>query len=180
MSNADVPKDLARVTESEQDEILRLHTEEDLTVRQIALRLQRSPATISRHLKRRGVDVYRAQTAEATQVRLQRINARRLEFAEKLLDDAEIMRERSLAPYEMVVSGAEGSEIVQLPEPPAECVRAFSQSIRGHLSAVHEVTENINDTGELAAKSLLGNMLDGLTKLLEADPDAGKSALDQD
>lgn len=78
--------------EWERDYIVKRHTE-GASVRVIARELSRGHATVSRTLQAAGATTDTAQTAAATEVRLQRINAEKVDRTEALLAHAdEVLR----------------------------------------------------------------------------------------
>ncbi|MEJ6013845.1 helix-turn-helix domain-containing protein [Corynebacterium sp. H127] len=168
------------VLDAEIDEMQRLYEARGLSVRQVAKVMQRSPTTVSKALRGRGVDTWRADSSAAVEAIKLRANKRRLALIDGLLDDVDLLRERLTDEYQLVVNSSEGAEMVRLDEPPAEAVQAFARSVNTHLQAVDRIIENVHTDDSAQSKSMLERMLGGIEQLLKDDPGAGLGERDQD
>lgn len=166
-------------TAEQQKEMLDLH-EDGYSVRQIAKRIGFSHATVSRYLSRMGADTDRSKTAEATAARVRKIQEEKLKLAEKLMKDAESMRERNWEPYSQYISTAEGLELVHMDEPPLQDQGYGVKSVDTMVATVERLTSGIDTGDENAAKSALDNIMEGLTELVSKYSDEGVGELDKD
>lgn len=127
---------------------------EGLSLNKIAKRLGVSTGSVSRWAKADGVSFDRSQVREAVAARVVDMAALRVVEAEASILDARRLRERAWVPYQVVVSGSKGAEVVSLDLPPLADVRnayaAYGIVIDKHLALAR----------------------------FDADPNAGASAVD--
>lgn len=164
-------------TPEEQQTMCDLH-EQGYSVREIARVTGWAKATVSRYLRIMGADTDRSKTAEATAARVRKMDERRIDLAEMLMDDAFSLQHRTWDKYEMVVSSAEGPQTVHLTEPPlreqADAVKALSLTV----DTIDRLTGKIGTDEAANAKNVLTNLVHGLVQLV--GPADGLSEHDRD
>lgn len=168
------------VTDDDRRQIVALYQEGGYSVRGLAKELKRSPTTISRVLRGAGVQTWRGECVEAVEQTKLRANQRRLQIAEELLEDVELLRERAWGEYELPVNTDKGVEVVLLDEPPLKEQADAYRAVNATMTTVGKVLDDVNDSGVSSAKSVLSTMLTGLQQLMADDPDAGLGPNDQD
>ncbi|MFV8381265.1 helix-turn-helix domain-containing protein [Corynebacterium hindlerae] len=168
------------VTAEDRAQIVEKYKGGGYSIRSLAAEVDRSPTTVRQVLHDADIQTWTGQCIEATEARKLRANQRRLAEAEQLLDDLALIRERLWDTYEIVVNGSDGAEVVILDEPPlreqADGYRAMSTM----LTTAGRTIDDVSDNGTTAAKGMLTAMIDGLNRLFEQDPDAGRGEHDQD
>lgn len=169
-SSAPVPIEARR-------EMLRLH-EEGYSIREIAQEVGWANSTVSRYLRMAGADTDRSRTAEATAARVRKIQERKVDLAEELMDDSFSWRHRIWSEYTHVVNSSEGPTTVDLDEPPLSEQASGAKALDITINTVDRLLEGIGDSGVDDAKNVLGNLLEGLASLVSADD--GLSDGDQD
>lgn len=104
----------------------------------------------------------RTQTEKAARAREVDAKALRAQLKLDLLEDAQKLRARAWAPYEVVVSTPQGADTVMLSEPPLNEVRAAytAVGIVVDKSLVLERHDAVDGAG--GAKSMLANLADAL------------------
>lgn len=117
----------------------------------------------------------RTQTEKAARARAVDCKALRAQLKEDLLLDAQRLRERAWAPYQVVVSTPQGADIVTLDEPPLNEARAAYTAVGIAIdkSLVLERHDSVDSAA--GAKSMLGSLSEALgvaaRSLNEADPE---------
>lgn len=165
------------VTYEERAHMLQLH-EDGLSYREISQILNRSTATISRYLQRMGADTQRAQTAEATAARMRKMQERRMDLAEKLLGDAESLRDRVWSEYVIVAQSPEGPVQTLLDEPPLREQADGYKAIASAINTVDTLLDGTGNDGAAEAKNVLTNIFEGLAKMV--NPTTGADERDND
>lgn len=125
---------------------------------EIARKMNRSAAAISAAAKKLELSFAREQTAAATTARQVDLAAARAQLAADLMEDAQRFRERAWSKYKVVVGGGEGAEIVELPLPPLGDARSAYQAIGVCIDKTKVLVDADKDTGEHAARSMLGDL----------------------
>lgn len=129
-----------------------------------------SDAAVRRIAKHAGlVDAWsRDKTVKATHARVADNKAKRARLQSDLLDDAQKLRGRAWSRYKVVVGGSEGAEIVELDLPPLPDVRAAYTSIGIIIDKDAAIERASSDSGADAAKSMLGQLFEGLSAVVSA------------
>jgi hypothetical protein len=129
-----------------------------------------SDAAVRRIAKQEGlVDAWsRDKTVKATHARVADNKAKRTQLQSDLLDDAQKLRKRAWSRYPIVVNSMEGAEKVWLDLPPLPDVRAAYTSIGIIVDKDAAIERASSDGGADAAKSMLGQLFDGLVQVVEA------------
>lgn len=156
------------VTEKERAQARKLAAE-GVARNEIARRLKRSAATITKIIREAGQSFDRSQTAEATAARVEDMKARRLEIAELLLADVPKLHERLWSPHRYYERGPDAPIEMELPLPPLRDVRdgygAIGLALRGHQDMMRE-----SSTATVENKrSVLGDLIAGLKAAYDAD-----------
>jgi len=128
----------------------------------------RSGSTVSSIAADLGLSFERATTAEATRAQQLDNAARRAQFAALLLDDLFRLRERIWSPYTALIGSKDGPQLIEVELPDAGAVRNFMAAI-GVAVDKHTALLRADDTSADAARSMLGNLMDGLRQLHHAD-----------
>lgn len=121
-----------------------------------------------------------SQTAQATARRLEILREKRLATAEKLMADIERIRGRMFDEYELVVSGAEGAEVVHLDEPPIKEQADVAKAIRLHIQSIDDLLDGLETDKSAHSKNVLKDIADGLKTMFDSDPSKGKDSRDYD
>ena len=90
---------------------------------QIAREHEVGAGTVTRLAQANGIALDRAKTEIATRAQMADVRSRRAQIAAELLEDIPRLRRRAWSPYQHVVTGPEGSEVITLPLPPLGEVR---------------------------------------------------------
>ena len=121
-------------------------------------------ATVSNIAKAAGLaDAFdRSQTEKAARAREVDAKALRAQLKLDLLEDAQKLRARAWAPYEVVVSTPQGADTVMLSEPPLNETRAAYTAIG--IAIDKSLVLEKHDTGDSTAeaKSVLGRIREAL------------------
>jgi transposase-like protein len=124
----------------------------------VARKHQVSVSTVTKIANENGeADAFdRSQTKRATQARVTDLQARRAAFSERLMGIAERVADRLEAPYQVVVSGRDGADIVDLVLPPLGEVRSGMTAIGIALDkSLRLIDFDSGDDGTDGAKGLL-------------------------
>lgn len=121
-------------------------------------------STVTRLAKGAGVDgaFERSQTEKATRAKVIDCRAAREQLKRDLLEDAQRLRARAWAPYQVVVSTPQGADVVTLDEPPLAEVRSAytALGIAIDKSLVLEKHDQVETTSD--ATSMLDALADGI------------------
>lgn len=166
-------------TAQDRKKMLDLH-EKGYSVREIARRVGWSKAAVSRNLSRMGADTDRSQTAEATAARVRKIQERRVELAEKLMEDAFDWRHRIWDEYTLVIPGPEGVEHVRLDEPPLKEQSDGQKALDSTIASIDRLLEGIGNDEADDAKAVLVNLVEGLAELVGDEDGLGELDKDHD
>jgi hypothetical protein len=110
----------------------------------------------------------RSGTVKAARAKQADNKAKRTQLQSDLLDDAQKLRKRAWSRYPVVVNSMEGAEKVWLDLPPLPDVRAAYTSIGIIVDKDAAIERASSDGGADAAKSMLGQLFDGLVQVVEA------------
>lgn len=113
------------------------------------------------------IDTKQELTEVATQARVRRLAARRLELAEKIMLDIEAMRERIWENYEQIVPTGEGYERVLLDEPPLPDQSRAYTAIAQMNAMVTKLKEDTSNPSEGEAKNVLATLINGIKEILD-------------
>lgn len=153
------------VSDEDKAKMLELY-EDGHSVRSVARIMGRSTSTVSRHLHRMGADTDRSLTAEATAARVRKLQEKRLDIAEKLMDDVESMRDRTWSRYELVTPGPDGASVTVLDEPPLRDQSDGVRAIQSMVTTIDTLLEGTGTDNSGEAKNVLMNIFEGLAKVI--------------
>lgn len=166
------------------DEIHRIHVlhTRGMGRNDIARDLGRSGETISRYAAREGLSFSRGgEVAAATAARSADLAVRRIALAEKLLADAENLREQLWSETTIFNFGGKDNTYAHetVPEPPAADKRMIMTAIGVAIDRSLKLAPPADDTGAEQARSMVGQLMAGLGELYrEQQEPAGEGAGD--
>lgn len=154
----------ARPWTDTEDATLRELAGQGVPQREIGRRLDRSPGAVAARAAKLGVRSDRTVTAAATQANILDAKARRARLELTLLEDAERLRAQVWQPHEYIDHG--GKEFVEVrwtqdqptPTDKLKLMQAATIAVRHSL----EIGKHDTDTGEEAAVSMAGDILDAV------------------
>ncbi|MYR45075.1 helix-turn-helix domain-containing protein [Streptomyces sp. SID5910] len=159
-------------TDEEITELKRLHAE-GLGRNAIAREMGRSLRGVSVHAERLGLTFDRTMTALATQAKVTDAKARRAAIVQRLyarterlldqLDDADN------GGFKFTTSTVNGIETESLDHVPGQEEKALAGAITQYMNQAVKLEQLDGDPGVEAARSMLGSLAEGLTKLAGLD-----------
>jgi hypothetical protein len=167
------------LTEQERAEIRRRHAAGE-SRNAIAKALGRSGSTISGVIADQGGSFARGpEVVAATEARKTDLAARRAKLAEKLQDDAERLREQMWEPHTYFDWGGKDHDFDThtAPEPTPADKRALISAVATAIDRSMKLVPPVDETGEDAARSMLGALAAGIAHFAGTDPpeeDAGE------
>lgn len=111
----------------------------------------------------------RSRTEKATRAREVDAKALRAQLKLDLLEDAQKLRARAWAPYEVVVSTPQGAETVILSEPPLNEARAAYTAIGIAIDKSLVLEKHDATGGDSGAKSMLDALAEGIRRFAQSD-----------
>jgi hypothetical protein len=159
------------VTQNDYDQVRALHAQ-GLGRNDIARKINRSGQVVSRLAGEMELSFARApEVAAATEVRVADLAERRTRLATDLQGDAERLREQLWQPARVFAfAGKDGDYQEQLlPEPPPADKRALMATLGTAVDRSLKLVPPLDDTGEDAARSMLGKLADGIARLAGTD-----------
>lgn len=165
------------VTEETYEEVRRLHAQ-GLCRNQIARELGRSGRTISIISAKLGLSYNRAATEEATRARMADLAERRAILAEELHTDAERLSARMWEPAKVFAFGGKDNTYAEehVDEPPADAKKSLMAAAGIAIDRSLKLCPAQDDGGAEAAKSMVGQMLTGLTAVYREQQAAEQAA----
>lgn len=155
------------ITDADRDRLFALHSD-GLSRNQIAKEMGRGPSTVSKLAKEAGLSFESHRTAEAVEARVADARAKRAALAVKLLDDAELLRQRLHNRYTVWRIGSEGdlyTGTLELPD--ARDQRDLMVAAGTAIDKSLRLDEYDADTGIAGAKSMLDALAAGLGEAYE-------------
>lgn len=165
------------LTDAEKAKIAQLHAA-GTGRNEIARQLNRSPSLISKVVKDIGGEFDASASVEATALRQAKMKERRLDLAEKLLEDAENLRLRLQGPHTYYERAGENLIPVTLPHVPLRDVAAGYSALSIALKGHNDLMSGSAETSMEAKRSVLANLIDGIKGQVAADKAAGIAAPD--
>lgn len=168
--------------ENIKETVLAMH-DEDYSYREIAREVGVDHSTVGRIIRKANRPTNTAQTQEANAARKARMNQKRLDHAEMLMEQLNDMQSRIWDRYEVIVNSPDGAEHMTLSEPPlkeqADGYRAI-QSIANTIDTLLDSTDTESTTQN--AKNLLTDILTGFKAIsdLNKDIDLGEGSYTSD
>lgn len=141
------------------------------SARQISRDHNVSVSTVSGIAKDAGLnDAFeRSQTEKATRARSVDCKALRAQLKEDLLVDAQRLRKRAWAPYQVVVSTPQGADVVTLDEPPLTEVRSAFTAIGIAIDKSLVLERHDSTGGDSGAASMLDALAEGIRRFAQSD-----------
>lgn len=123
-----------------------------------------STSTVTNVAKGAGIETAfdRTATAKATRAREADCKALREQLKIDMLEDAQRLRQRAWAPYQVVVSTPQGADVVTLEHPPLSEVRSAYTAIGIAIDKSIVLERHDTVDGAAGAKSMLANLADAL------------------
>lgn len=161
------------VTDEERAEIRRLHAE-GCGRNEIARQIGRGTRTVSVVAADLGLSFDRTRTEEATRARMADLAERRTILAEALQGDAERLTEQVWQPAVVFNFGGKDNtyEKREVPEPPAADKRQLMQAAATAIDRSLRLVPPAEDGGAEAGRSMVGQLMTGLTSLYREQQDA--------
>ncbi len=160
------------LTQAERDKIAALHAK-GKGRNEIAREIGRSAYSVTKVVKELGLSFDEAATVEATAARVAQMKARRVDLAEKLLDDALKLRERLWSPHNYYERGQDAMIPMTLPLPPLRDARdgyaALQIALKGHMDLIAGST----DSSVEDKRSVLANLIDRIKTVVDEDKKNG-------
>lgn len=168
------------VTEEEQDEIRRLHAE-GCGRNEIARRIGRGPRSVSEFAARMGLTFDRTATEAATKARMADLAERRAILAEALHSDAERLTEQLWQPAIVFNIGGKDNTFTKedVDEPPADAKKNLMAAAGMAIDRSLRLVPPTDDSGEGAARGLIGDLITGLTAVHRARQEQREDAADE-
>lgn len=157
-------------TEKERNTLRRLHAE-GKSRNQIATLMRRSSRTISVYAEQLGLTFDRTKTAVATEARKTDAKARRAAIVEQLYDvvEDELAYLNGAQPYDLMEVSS-GTAVAYTPKRlPAQDRKALLTGVGSAMATAARLEAIDGDPGVEAARSMLGNLAEGLNKLAGLD-----------
>ncbi|WP_328691405.1 helix-turn-helix domain-containing protein [Streptomyces phaeochromogenes] len=147
-------------TDEEKKTLVELHGQ-GLSLNKIALTMDRSVGVISKYGKELGLPFDRTNTEAATAARTADLKTRRLALEEKLLSDAERLREQMWEPLDVHAFDVKGGGFVfdQIDEPTPRDKVDLIKAATYALNASIKLAEITSGNGEDDAKFMIGEFL---------------------
>lgn len=111
----------------------------------------------------------RTATEKATRAREVDCKALREQLKLDMLLDAQRLRQRAWAPYQVVVSTPQGAEVVTLTEPPLNEVRAAYTAVGIAIDKSLVLERHDSGSGTDGAKSMLDALAEGIRRFASSD-----------
>ena len=157
------------ISDEERDNILLLHSQ-GVPRNEIARRVKRSPPSVSRVVHDAGLVFSDTRAAEASQIKAQRLKERREKLAEKLLGDAEQLREVLNSPHSYYVQGKYELLPVTLPRPPMRDIRDGMSAMATMLDQHNKLMASGNaERGMDEKRSVMGRLQQSIRALYVAE-----------
>lgn len=166
-------------TAEQQEKILTLKSQ-GFGVRRIGKEIGADYHHVHMFLNKVGFKSDTSKTAEATARRIEILRQKRLDTAEKLMDDIGHLRERMFDTYQFFVPGEVGSMLVELDEPPLKEQSDVAKAIRLHIQSIDDLLDGMEVDKSANSKNVLKDIADGLKNMFDKDPDRGLDSRDYD
>ena len=130
-----------------------------------------STSTVTNIAKYAGIDTAcdRTSTEKATRAREADCKALREQLKIDMLQDAQRLRQRAWAPYQVVVSTPQGADVVTLTEPPLNEVRAAYTAVGIAIDKSLVLERHDSGSGTDGAKSMLDALAEGIRRFAQSD-----------
>lgn len=161
--------------------VLAMH-DEDYSYREIAREVGVDHSTVGRIIRKANRSTNTAQTQEANAARKARMNQKRLDHAEMLMEQLNDMQSRIWDKYEVIVNSPDGAEHMTLSEPPLKEQADGYRAIQSIANTIDTLLAAI-DTGSKTenAKNLLEQLFEGFkTVAALAEPINGDGTYDSE
>ncbi|MCX4827174.1 hypothetical protein OG746_26730 [Streptomyces sp. NBC_01016] len=160
------------VTEAELTQLRELHRQ-GLGRNAIARAMGRSLRTISVYAARMDLSFDRTLTEEATRARKADLEERRIMLAEALQGDAERLTEQLWTPSKVFNIGGKDNTYTEhdVDEPPADAKKSLMAAAGIAIEkSMKLIPPEVDETNVMAARSMLGSLADGLSRLAAQEP----------
>lgn len=165
------------LTDDEREKIKQLHAA-GKGRNAIATEIKRSGYTVSKAIKEMGLAFDESQTVEATASRVAKMRDRRVDLAEKLLNDVELIHQRLWSEHTYYERGTDSLIPVTLPLPPLRDLRDGYSALQIALKGHTELIAGSTDATVESKRSVLANLIAGIHDVVKADKAAGNSRPD--
>ncbi|MGW3196326.1 hypothetical protein ACWDBD_17405 [Streptomyces sp. NPDC001118] len=130
-----------------------------------------STSTVTNVAKGAGIeDAFdRTATAKATRAREVDCKALREQLKIDMLEDAQRLRQRAWAPYQVVVSTPQGADVVTLQQPPLSEVRSAYTAVGIAIDKSLVLERHDSGSGTDGAKSMLDALAEGIRRFAQSD-----------
>ena len=145
---------------------------------EIAKELSRSGYTISKAIKEMGLGFDESQTVEATAARVAKMRDRRVDIAEKLLNDVELIHQRLWSEHTYYERGQDSLIPVTLPLPPLRDLRDGYSALQIALKGHTELIAGSTDATVESKRSVLANLIAGIHDVVARDKAEGRERPD--
>lgn len=169
------------ITDEQKAQVKRLHAD-GLSYREIAREVGIAHSTVGHILRVAGIPTDGTSTLEANRARVARMNAKRMEHAEILMEHLADMETRIWDQYEMYLNAPDGPQKVVMEEPPLKEQADGYKSIQSIVASMDSLLAAV-DTGDgvEGAKNLLRDLHASLKIVVEqAGPDTDPKNYDSD
>ncbi|HET6353397.1 helix-turn-helix domain-containing protein [Streptomyces sp.] len=168
------------VTEAEHELIRRLHAE-GKGRNEIARITGRAQRTISIFCAAEGLEFDCTWTEEATRHRMAQLAEKRSILAEALTDDALRLSAQLWQPAKIYNFGGKENDYNErdVPEPPADAKRALIAAATSAAAESRRLVPPVDDSGEGAARGLVGDLITGLTAVHRARQEQREEPADE-
>ncbi|MEV6105714.1 hypothetical protein AB0M28_13500 [Streptomyces sp. NPDC051940] len=168
------------VTDETFEQVRWLHAQ-GLSRNEIARQLERSGRTVSIISAKLGLTYDRSATEEATRARMADLAERRAILAEELHTDAERLSARMWQPAKVFAFGGKDNTYAEeyIDEPPADAKKSLMAAAGIAIDRSLKLCPPQDDGGAEAAKSMVGQMLTGLTAVYCEQKAAQQAAEEQ-